>query len=1011
MLCIADMLLNPSVDLTSTGTVPVLVGSLTEDRRILGQLFLKDKTGQIPCIFLNFKLMDLNQTICVDDWKLVKFNTKYYVEIKSFFIASEQLKNYPYFEFEFHSKYVKSTNSIIETKLKQGISVVGSVLSKSQIMVSGNHYLFIIKISCILKTESNCKPELFMAYITFKSIDTTLPLLNHFYSIKLKESFHFMNMKSSKVKLKSNSDSMMSLMFDCGISIQYPVEPNSDLISVLNTQSNAFFCQDTIDSQTPSQKNGKDIIIESVICYKGTVTDVLDLTMGIYVIDNTHQLHLTYHNLSGTELELNNVHIIPDESQSFIYFIACPYSTITICRFSDIKTVPIPLNPIYNPKDRQKEFMKFKSYNFVDILFRLSIQKQLSSIENLTGCPNLPPNLAHDIMISCGYTLYKDNIQTTILSHDKSCFLTKTRYNIPRVVTVEDLHQSFKEIESLDQFNNQVENILLFVIIRQNKFGMYWLCDSSGEMLAILDQNFEYLNIYNGLFVIRKLELFTNKSTVTNPTINYVRINQTDVSEVYRSAGPTTLNQSHRFIFNPTLISPITVHFSTDSKTGELTTSYQSILQGGLLQYPNCDGDGKNCFIKFTDEFLHIRHQIQYHSKCILHIPTSVTMTHFDNVAIEWNGQCELQTEEKKLNVSEIYRDRYLSVERIIDQSYSISQSQALISCHGKIRSIQYLQSENIYHFHDSTIGKEFNTNRYHLYPFKVVLVDDMNVEKQLEVIFPFGYPTFSMIPNSYLYLHQIQISIINGKIQLLVLPVTEMNYSAQFLFSRQLVDLEAYNQDFTHHTYLTHLLSNKPSKNTWITCKIKNILSIKFSLYCNDCVNANCECDTKELVGSLQLLVEDSTMESIVQIDTLKLIMSVLYLTENDLDKIRSYLYKNQPLIDLDLSPWSSLKPANEALTFLTGLSDQKKIFKTIHFRISGIPNHITQRPIFKMDRPTSVCRLDMLRSRTGRIGDGNFSTVGLKRIVLFVNDLKDLEIVNQAMRFVQEIEASLTN
>ncbi|KAJ3007213.1 UNVERIFIED_CONTAM: hypothetical protein HDU68_003640 [Siphonaria sp. JEL0065] len=365
------------------------------------------------------------------------------------------------------------------------VSLFGAVLAKSALLEINNCLFFIVAINCgdsIVNPGCNHteRIRLVTAHILFEqrpsaSAPFDKQISTAYEDVLVNSLYLFINLDTKQIKFtsklpdsedpKSNIKKVLSFSFTD--SIVYPLD---------ETAANLFISQ----KHTSLQKSPLPAPItlhnpESatrIITYTGVITNILDLDVGKYQLDNKHELFLTYHPLpiatemlliSGTRVTFHNIHIIlfehtnlPANLPNKAILVACLNTCLEILEYPPQLDFDNTIHEINADTLTRRNQMKskWKGMNMMDLVILDDLYVLIQSLKDTNSSRNgvaggwssdsaVSFSLAKQVLRECsgGFQEWPkgagDARLASVLAHEKECSVAELRYIRPFMVSID----------------------------------------------------------------------------------------------------------------------------------------------------------------------------------------------------------------------------------------------------------------------------------------------------------------------------------------------------------------------------------------------------------------------------------------------------------------------------------------------------------------------------------------------------------------------------------------------
>ncbi|ORX80622.1 hypothetical protein BCR32DRAFT_245502 [Anaeromyces robustus] len=481
----------------------VLIGFLDirKNNNTIPCFCFNDSTAVIKCQLLYFNECWLSNVLYTDKWTLIQYDKdNYYLEIQSFSILNTNINLMEKYKSiydnilnlvlrrnlieiklikeENHEKILKEFEVLIfplikdtfltntySKSFKNGITIIGSINSKSslQLMKNGNLIIYFFFIELTIES-SKTNSDFLTTFIIFQTQNFN-EILIYYHLLLVKKSYIFQNLFLHTMKLPSQNDILMKKIFQFDFKKshmgKFQISNSNNLVrnnqdSLLdNSNENVIdLTQDDLDdnfkenetSQKKKYLNFPFFHCNKTITYIGFITKIINRNYAIYEIDNQYLLSLSHYPIDiqfcslrpGTEILFHNVHIyfFKTLNKVKLCFIACKHSTVELKSFSKNLSLDNLKSSILYKKD-------VSMYNSIDILYKVYIKEWLKYYlypAEYTNFINPLNYLSEQILSCCGYKYFnrQDSINE-ILYHKDFCDLSVQKYLFPYFIDIKTI--------------------------------------------------------------------------------------------------------------------------------------------------------------------------------------------------------------------------------------------------------------------------------------------------------------------------------------------------------------------------------------------------------------------------------------------------------------------------------------------------------------------------------------------------------------------------------------------
>ncbi|XP_075293619.1 CST complex subunit CTC1 isoform X1 [Opisthocomus hoazin] len=329
----------------------ILVGYITDGRQedkeklVDGCLYLKDNTGIIPCELLNFELEWLESLFLFPSWSYIPQTDQSaagYVEILVDPVPVHLPKEVPdSIPVTYPASAELLLTSRIPCKKRSKLTVAGELARLGPLLCIRHKTFFFLFLKCFISAV--CVPVLVRKPNQLAWHHTLR--LGHRYTIT---GLSMSNLKKSGQRMFVTSVSSCLLPY-CAEQVRE--QPLDSVCQGESTQSSSLETveqlSDSLEMEVEEERPGSTKE-SKIISYVGTVTKILNVQAGLFLLDNKVCLCLAYQQLlnsarglrPGAYLELIDVHLLQKPLVSFPFIVlgACLNSTVVLKSFSRLST-------------------------------------------------------------------------------------------------------------------------------------------------------------------------------------------------------------------------------------------------------------------------------------------------------------------------------------------------------------------------------------------------------------------------------------------------------------------------------------------------------------------------------------------------------------------------------------------------------------------------------------------------------------------------------------------------
>ncbi|XP_010158154.1 PREDICTED: CST complex subunit CTC1 [Eurypyga helias] len=333
-------------------TYLILVGYLTDGRQenkeklVDGCLYLKDNTGIIPCELLHFELEWLESLFLFPSWSYIPQTDQSaagYVEILADPVPVNLPKEVPH---SIPVTYPASAEPLLTSRLpckkRSKLTVAGELTRLGPPLCIHHKTFFFLFLKCF--TSAVCVPVL---------VQKPNQLVWH-HVLQLGHRYTVTGLSMSSLK-KSGQRVFVTSVSSCLLPYCAEQAREQPLGSAWQGESTQSSFPETAEQQlSDSSELGVEVEMprstkeSKIISYVGTVTKVLNIQAGLFLLDNKVCLCLAYQQLlnsarglrPGACVELIDVHLLQKPLVSFPFIVlgACLSSTVVLKSFSRLST-------------------------------------------------------------------------------------------------------------------------------------------------------------------------------------------------------------------------------------------------------------------------------------------------------------------------------------------------------------------------------------------------------------------------------------------------------------------------------------------------------------------------------------------------------------------------------------------------------------------------------------------------------------------------------------------------
>ncbi|XP_009978234.1 PREDICTED: CST complex subunit CTC1, partial [Tauraco erythrolophus] len=332
-------------------TYLILVGYLTDGRQenkeklVDGCLYVKDNTGIIPCELLHFELEWLESLFLFPSWSYIPQTDQSaagYVEILGDPVPVNLPKERPYsIPVTYPASAEPLLTSRIPCKKRSKLTVAGELARLGPLLCIRHKTFFFLFLKCF--TSALWVPVL---------VQKPNQLAWH-HSLRLGHRYTITGLSISSLK-KSGQRMFVTSVSSCVLPYHAEQVREQPLDSVSQGESTQSSSLETAEQLSDSLELGieeerQGSTKESkIISYVGTVTKILNVQAGLFLLDNKVCLCLAYQQMlnsarglrPGACVELVDVHLLQKPLVSFPFVVlgACLSSTVVLKSFSRLST-------------------------------------------------------------------------------------------------------------------------------------------------------------------------------------------------------------------------------------------------------------------------------------------------------------------------------------------------------------------------------------------------------------------------------------------------------------------------------------------------------------------------------------------------------------------------------------------------------------------------------------------------------------------------------------------------
>ncbi|XP_009695288.1 PREDICTED: CST complex subunit CTC1 [Cariama cristata] len=336
-------------------TYLILVGYLTDGRQenneklVDGCLYVKDNTGIIPCELLHFELEWLESLFLFPSWSYIPQtgqSTAGYVEILVDPVPVNLPKEVPAsIPVAYPASAEPLLTSRIQCKKRSKLTVAGELTRLSPLLCIRHKTFFFLFLKCF--TSAVWVPVL---------VQKPSQLAWH-HMLQLGHRYTITSLSVSSLK-KSGQRMFVTSVSSCLLPYcaeQVREQPLDSAWQGESTQSSSLETAEQLSDSLElgvEEERPKSTKESKIISYVGTVTKILNVQAGLFLLDNKVCLCLAYQPLlnsarglrPGACVELIDVHLLQKPLVSFPFIVlgACLSSTVVLKSFSRLSTTYQP---------------------------------------------------------------------------------------------------------------------------------------------------------------------------------------------------------------------------------------------------------------------------------------------------------------------------------------------------------------------------------------------------------------------------------------------------------------------------------------------------------------------------------------------------------------------------------------------------------------------------------------------------------------------------------------------